>query len=66
MKRRKVQEKVAQKTLNELYPFIVLYLFYLWLSISVNSYGHVEMLPPFYGTSTQHQDVTTPKMCLNE
>ena len=25
-------------------------------------YGHVETLPPFYVTSTQHSDVLTPKM----
>ena len=28
-------------------------LFVLLLNISVNSYGHVGMLPPFYGTFTK-------------
>ena len=27
-------------------------LFELMLNVSVNSYGHVGMLPPFYGTCT--------------
>ena len=34
------------------------------LSVLVNSYGYVGMLPPFYRTSIQHSDVTAPKICL--
>ena len=26
----------------------------LWFSVPVNSYGHVGMLPPFYGTFTHY------------
>ena len=33
----------------------------LWLSVRVNSYGHVGMLSPFHGTFIQHLDVMTPK-----
>ena len=29
-------------------------MFDFWRSVSVNGYGHVGMLPPFYGTSIQH------------
>ena len=34
------------------------------LSVLVNSYGHVAMLPPFHWTSIQHSDVMAPKICL--
>ena len=34
------------------------------LSVLVNSYGYVGMLPPFYRTSIQHSDVRAPKICL--
>ena len=40
------------------------FLFELMLYIPVNSNGHVGMLPPFYGTFTQHLDVMTLKMCF--
>ena len=39
-------------------------LFELWLGVLVNSYSHVETLPPFYGTSTQHLDIMTSKNVL--
>ena len=29
----------------------------LWFSVPVNSYGHVGMLPPLYGTFTHYKNV---------
>ena len=34
------------------------------LYVPVDSNGYVGVLPPFYGTFTQHSDVMTLKMCF--
>ena len=41
------------------------FLFELILYVPVNGYGHVGMLPPFYGTLTLHDDIMTSKKCSN-
>ena len=40
-------------------------LFELMLYVPVNSYGHVGMLHPFYGTFNQNKDVMTSKKCFS-
>ena len=54
--------------LSKLYMFIGENGFFCWLDmmlyVPVNSYGHVGMLHPFYGTSIQNKDVMTSKKCF--
>ena len=44
--------------------YAIICLFQLKLNIPGGSNGHVGTLSPFYGTFTQHKDVTTLKMCF--
>ena len=44
--------------------FFSVELFELMLNVKVKSYGHVGMLPPFYGTFTQKEDVMASSKCF--
>ena len=57
--------KLSRNFLFCLFVCLFVCLFELILYVPVNSYGHVGTLPPFYWTSTQHQNIMTPKMCFN-
>ena len=39
-------------------------LFELMLYVPVNSLGHVETLPPLFGTPTKNEDVMTSNKCF--
>ena len=43
---------------------VVLFDFELMLSSLVNSYCHIEMLTPFYGTFARKSDSMTSKQCF--
>ena len=38
--------------------------FELMINVLVNSHGHVGVLPPFYGTYTQNDNVMTSNKCF--
>ena len=52
------------KNNNNKYTDVFVCLFELMLYVPDNSYGHVGMLLPFYGTFTQNEDVMTSHKCL--
>ena len=51
---RKINVKLLGTTCIEHSEELLFFVFELMLNVPVNSYGHLQSLPPFYGTYTQN------------